>query len=96
MQKIGVSISVPMLQGFMTIVSALWGIVVFREMHDVLPDRRKKGVDNIHGGDDYNDCWCLGDKSGLLIGYGDISYLSILRNSQSEFLKSYGIFSENS
>lgn len=44
MQKIGVSISVPMIQGFMTIVSALWGIVVFREMHDVIPERRKKAL----------------------------------------------------
>jgi glucose uptake protein len=44
MQKIGVSLSVPMLQGFMTIVSALWGIAVFREMHDVVPERRKKAL----------------------------------------------------
>lgn len=44
MQKIGVSLSVPMLQGFMTIVSALWGIVVFREMHDIMPERRKKAL----------------------------------------------------
>jgi glucose uptake protein len=44
MQKIGVAISVPMLQGFMTIVSALWGIVVFREMRDVVPGRRKKAL----------------------------------------------------
>lgn len=44
MQKIGVSLSVPMLQGFMTIVSVLWGIVVFREMHDVIPERRKKAL----------------------------------------------------
>jgi len=44
MQKIGVSLSVPMLQGFMTIVSALWGIAVFNEMHDVIPERRKKAL----------------------------------------------------
>jgi len=44
MQKIGVSVSVPMLQGFMTIVSVLWGIAVFREMQDVIPERRKKAL----------------------------------------------------
>ena len=44
MQKIGVSVSVPMLQGFMTIVSAVWGIIIFREMQDVIPERRKKAL----------------------------------------------------
>ncbi len=44
MQKIGVSISVPILQGFMTIVSAVWGIIIFREMHDVVHGRRKKAL----------------------------------------------------
>ncbi|MDI6917016.1 MAG: GRP family sugar transporter [Thermoplasmatales archaeon] len=44
MQKIGVSISVPMLQGIMTIVSALWGIVIFKELEDVTANRRKKAL----------------------------------------------------
>ena len=44
MQKIGVSVSIPMIQGFITIISALWGIAVFREMHDVIPERRKKAL----------------------------------------------------
>lgn len=44
MQKIGVSLSVPILQGFMTIVSAVWGIAVFKEIHDVVHGRRKKAL----------------------------------------------------
>ena len=44
MQKIGVSIAVPIVMGVMTIVSALWGIGVFREMQDVVSERRKKAL----------------------------------------------------
>lgn len=44
MVEIGLSIAAPLIQGVFIVVGVIWGLAVFKELSDILPENRRKAV----------------------------------------------------